>query len=181
MTVIYQKKNQYYHENDKQKSNNPYVPLKNRQGLPYLLEKAPPSMRRISPACGTKKKHRPRICSEAPMRRLFPEPSAKENLCFSVQSDYISALARKVLFPNLPEQQAKLLFSFFQSSVQLVCFFIFLHFFIKGQLYHRNGSASDSDLEGNTHVRYTNGYVSSKHSHQSSKYLYVLDNSRRGQ
>ena len=68
------------------------------------------------------------------MRRLFPEPSAKENPCFSVQSDYISALARKVLFPNLPEQQAKLLFSFFQSSVQLVCFFIFLHFFIKGQL-----------------------------------------------
>ena len=59
------------------------------------------------------------------MGRLFPEPSAKENLCFSVQSDYISALARKVLFPNLPEQQAKLLFSFFQSSVQLVCFFIF--------------------------------------------------------
>lgn len=130
MTVIYQKKNQYYHENDKQKSNNLYVPLKNRQGLPYLLEKAPPSMRRISAACGTKKKHRPRICSEAPMRRLFPEPSAKENLCFSVQSDYISALARKVLFPNLPEQQAKLLFSFFQSSVQLVCFFIFL----QGQL-----------------------------------------------
>ena len=134
MTVIYQKKNQYYHENDKQKSNNLYVPLKNRQGLPYLLEKAPPSMRRISAACGTKKKHRPRICSEAPMRRLFSEPSAKENLCFSVQSDYISALARKVLFPNLPEQQAKLLFPFFQSSVQLVCFFIFLHFFIKGQL-----------------------------------------------
>lgn len=63
------------------------------------------------------------------MRRLFPEPSAKENLCFSVQSDYISVLARKVLFPNLPARQAKLLFSFFQSIVQLVCFFIFLHFF----------------------------------------------------
>ena len=63
------------------------------------------------------------------MRRLFPEPSAKENLCFSVQSDYISALARKVLFPNLPAQQAKLLFSFFSVKCAISLFLHFSSFF----------------------------------------------------
>ena len=76
-----------------------------------------------------KKSTAPRICSEAPMRRLFPEPSAKENLCFSVQSDYISALARKVLFPNLPAQQAKLLFSFFSVKCAISLFLHFSSFF----------------------------------------------------
>lgn len=85
------------------------------------------------------------------MRRLFPEPSAKENLCFSVQSDYISAPAHKVLFPNLPAQQAKLLFSFFQSSVQLVCFFIFS----SKDNYNTGRAALQTQIQKGTHMSNT--------------------------
>ena len=112
-------------------------------------------MRRISAAYGTKKKHRPRICSEAPMRRLFPEPSAKGNLFFFLFKVIISQHSPvRSSFQTCRHNKPNFFFpSFSQVCNQSVSSFFFI--FSSKDNYNTGRAALQTQIQKGTHMSNT--------------------------